>query len=141
MAYRPTEPYRPIFEPFGGEPFGGPSSGRGIANVNYALYIAGFFTGVTPFIGVALAYLNRRRASLLVRSHLDWQIKIFWRGVLAGVAVIVLHALVAGLGALTFGVGLVLLVIPWGIGAWWLVWTIWAIVKGLQRLGRGDAIR
>ncbi len=136
MAYRPTGPYPVAFEPYERA-----DSGHTIANVTYALYIAGFFTGVTPFIGVVLAYLNRKRASTLVRSHLNWQIRIFWHCILAGIAIVVLHAVVVGLGAITFGAGLIFLVIPWGVAAWWVVWTIWAIVKGLQRLGRGETIR
>ncbi len=130
MAYRATGPYRIDYQPYTTD------TGHGIATLNYALYIAGFFTGVTAFIGVVLAYMRRGGASPLVRSHLDWQIRIFWHCVLAGIAVFVLHWLVIGLGAVTFGLGLVFLVIPWAIGAWWLVWTIWAIVKGLQRLSR-----
>ncbi len=115
--------------------------GRSLATVTYALYIAAFFTGITAPVGVLLAYLKRRHASPLVRSHLEWQIRIFWHCVLAGVAIFVLHALVVGLGAITFGVGLVFLVIPWAVGAWWLVWTIWAIARGLHRLGRGLPMR
>ena len=137
ITTRPSGPYRIPFEPS----HQASDTGRTVANVTYALYIAGFFTGVTPFIGVVLAYLNRGRASPLARSHLNWQIRIFWHCILAGIAIVVLHALVVGLGAITFGVGLVFLVIPWGIGAWWLIWTIWAIVKGLQRLGRYEPIR
>ena len=119
----------------------GSDGGRFIANLTYALYIAGFFTGVTALAGVALAYARRGSAAPMVRSHLDWQIRIFWHCILAGIAIFVLHALVIGLGALTFGLGLVFMVVPWGIGAWWLVWTIWAIAKGLRRLGNGLPIR
>ncbi|WP_428394052.1 DUF4870 family protein [Lichenicoccus sp.] len=137
MAYRPYEPFRTDLQPFAAPSDGG----RGIANINYALYIAGFFTGITPFIGVVLAYMKRGHASWLVRSHLDWQIRIFWHCIAYGIGIVVLHALVVGLGFLTFGVGLVFLIIPWGLAAWWLVWTIWAIVKGLQRLGRDEPIR
>ncbi len=115
--------------------------GRSLATVTYALYIAAFFTGITAPAGVLLAYLRRRHASPLVRSHLDWQIRIFWHCVLAGIAIFVLHALVIGLGAITLGVGLVLLVVPWAVGAWWLVWTVWAIAHGLRRLGRDRPIR
>ncbi len=115
--------------------------GRSLATVTYALYIAAFFTGITAPVGVLLAYLKRGRCSALVRSHLDWQIRIFWHCVLAFIAIFVLHALVVGLGAITFGVGLVFMVVPWAVGAWWLVWTIWAIARGLRRLGQGLSIR
>ena len=136
MTYRPIENWS-LREPAAY----GLDGGRFVANLNYALYIAGFFTGITAVVGVVLASLRRGSASVLVRSHLDWQIRIFWHCILAGIAIVVLHALVIGLGAVTFGVGLVFMVVPWAIGAWWLVWTIWAIVKGLQRLSRGLPIR
>ena len=137
MAYRATEPFRIHYEPFAT----GSDNGHSIATINYALYIAGFFTGVTALAGVVLAYLRRGSASPTARSHMDWQIRIFWHCILAGIAIFVLHGLVIGLAAITFGVGMVFMVIPWAVGVWWLVWTIWAIVKGLQRLSRNQPIR
>ena len=138
MAYRATDPFRLDYQPFAINS----DSGHGVATVNYALYIAGFFTGgITALLGVLLAYLRRGSASPVVRSHMNWQIRIFWHCILAGIAIFLLHALVIGLAAITFGVGAVFMVIPWAVAAWWLVWTIWAIVKGLQRLGRGQPIR
>jgi uncharacterized membrane protein len=137
MAFRMTDPYRIDFEPIATES----DRGRTVATVNYALYIAGFFTGVTALVGVLLAYLKRGSVSPLVRSHLDWQIRIFWHCVLAGIAIFVLHWVVVGLAAITFGVGFIFMVVPWAIGVWWLVWTIWAIIKGLQRLSSGQPIR
>ena len=77
----------------------------------------------------------------MARSHLDWQIRIFWHGVLAFLAIGALHAVIIGLGAVTFGLGLVFLVIPWGLGVLWLVWTVWAILRGMRRLNRGLPIR
>ena len=111
-------------------------TGHDLAVLNYVLLILGFFTGVTTVIAVALAYGRRRGASGYVRSHLDWQIRIVWRGALALLTVALLHALVVGLGVVTFGIGLVFLVIPWALGLVWLVWTIWAIVRGMNRLRR-----
>jgi len=111
--------------------------GRDIASLNYILYILGFFTGVTAIAAVVLAYMRRGATVGIVRSHLDWQIRIFWHGVLAFLAIGILHAVIVGLGAITFGIGLVFLVIPWTLGFAWLVWTIWAIVAGMRRLNRG----
>ena len=136
MAYRASNPYRLDYRPLAG----GSDRGHSLATINYALYIAGFFTGITAIVGVVLAYLQRGNASPIVRSHMDWQIRIFWHCILAGLAIFVLHAVVLGLAAITFGVGMVFMVIPWAIGAWWLVWTIWAIIKGLTRLSRNQAI-
>ena len=136
MAFRATDPYGMRYEPMIGS-----DGGRAIATVNYALYVAAFFTGVTALVGVALAYMRRGSASPLVRSHLDWQIRIFWHCVLAGIVIFSLHWLVIGLGAVTFGIGLIFMVVPWAIGVWWLLWTLWAIVKGFQRLSRDLPIR
>ena len=111
-------------------------AGRDLATVNYVLYILGFFTGITAIVAVVLAYARRGGTAGYVRSHLDWQIRIFWHGVLALVAIAVLHAVVVGFGAITFGFGLVFLVVPWGLGVVWLVWTIWAIARGMNRLSR-----
>lgn len=115
-------------------------AGRDLATLNYVLLILGFFTGVTAFVAVALALLRRGAATGVLRSHLDWQVRIVWHGVLALVAVAVLHAVVLGLGAITFGFGLVFMVIPWALGLAWLAWTVWAIVHGMRLLGRGAAV-
>lgn len=137
MTYRSSAYSRTYDMPFGAvdEP------GRDIASLNYILYILGFFTGITAVVGVVLAYMRRGGTYGAVRSHLDWQIRIFWHCVMAFVAIGVLHAVIIGLGAITFGVGLVFLVIPWALGIAWLVWTIWAIAKGMHRLNRHLPIR
>ena len=113
------------------------NSSRDLATLNYVLLILGFITGITAVIALALAYARRGRTAGHVRSHLDWQIRIVWHGILALLAIGVLHALVVGLGIITFGIGLVFMVIPWTLGLVWLVWTIWAIARGMNRLGRG----
>ncbi len=112
-------------------------AGRDLASLNYILLILGFLTGITALVAVALAYWRRGRSFGAARSHLDWQIRIFWHGVLAFLAIGALHAVILGLGAITFGIGLVFMVIPWGLGVLWLVWTVWAIVHGMRRLARG----
>ena len=137
MAYRATDPFRIEYEPRAGA-----DGGRTLATVNYALVIAGLFTaGITAFVAAILAYGRRGGATPLVRSHLDWQIRIFWHWILAAIVIFMLHWVVIGLGTITFGVGLVFMVVPWGIGVWWLVWTVWATVRGLQRLSRNLPIR
>lgn len=122
--------------------FGGiDDAGRDLAILNYILCILGFFTGITAIIALMLAYLRRANAVGVVRSHLDWQIRIVWHGLLALLVIGVLHTVIIGLGAITFGVGLVFLVVPWALGLAWLVWTAWAIARGMQRLGRNLPIR
>ncbi len=144
MTYRPSYA-SDAYDPFvrlgrAGRPDLDPGSldqpGRDLALLNYVLLALGFFTLVTAPIAVLLAYGRRHRGSALARSHLDWQIRLFWHCVLAWLAIGLLHAVIAGIGALTFGVGLVFMVIPWGLGLAWLVWTVWAIAKGMLLLSR-----
>ena len=112
-------------------------AGRDLASLNYVLLVLGFFTGITAFVALVLAYWRRGRCFGVARSHLDWQIRIVWHGVLAFLAIGALHAVILGLGAVTFGIGLVFMVIPWGLGVVWLAWTVWAILRGMRRLNRG----
>lgn len=133
MIDRPSHDARWEYAPY--EPT--EAAGHDLATLNYVLLILGFFTGITALIAVVLAYARRASVGGHVRRHLDWQIRIFWHGVLALLAIGVLHAVIVGLAAITFGIGAVLLVIPWALGLAWLVWTIWAIARGMRRLGRG----
>ena len=68
---------------------------KSIAYIVYALYIVGFLIGgLATVVGVLVAYLARRRASVpLLVSHYTWQIHIFWWSFLAFVIV----GVVAGL--------------------------------------------
>jgi len=118
----------------------GTDGGRGIANVNYILYILGFFLGLTAVVAVAIAYINRNTAVEPYRSHLNWQIHIFWRGITFLIATGCLYFVAMLLGFATAGLGFVLLLLPTGLGIWWLAWTIMAIVRGIQALGRGEII-
>ncbi|CAI9121069.1 hypothetical protein [Brytella acorum] len=107
------------------------TGGRFWAMTVYVLYVLAFFTAITAPIGVVLAYMHRYRHGPLMRETFDWQIKIFWVGVLVTIAVAVAHTFVAGIAAITFGAGSVLLVVPWAMIAAWWVWTIWAIIRGV----------
>ena len=112
--------------------------GRGAANIAYICYIIGFFTGFTALVGVIIAYVNRNEGSAAIRSHFNFQIKIFWLGVLAMI-VIVFAWMIVSFAAFR-GAGFVLFVVPLALGAWWFVWTILAIVRGMSALGRGQAV-
>lgn len=142
--------------------------GKAAANLNYILYIVGFFTGITAIVGVILAYQNRREATEPYRSHFEYQIKMFWRGLIFWAAIIGIY-IVAGIvstasavatvgsygmaasgsyaGAIaavpsTGGilVGIALLFVPAGVGIYWLVTTILRIVKGMGALGKGQMV-
>ncbi|EHH67908.1 hypothetical protein GMO_16750 [Gluconobacter morbifer G707] len=109
-------------------------TGRDLILLIYGLYIAGFFTGVTAFIGVLIAHRVRRNATALNRAQLDWQIRLFWYGALSLTVIGAIHLMVAGLGALTAGLGLVFMVIPWGLTLCWGLLTAWAIARGMHAL-------
>jgi uncharacterized membrane protein len=52
---------------------------RNLALVNYGLLFASvFFAGVPALIAVVLAYTQRDQAANAIRSHYNFQIRIFW---------------------------------------------------------------
>ncbi|GAN53187.1 hypothetical protein [Tanticharoenia sakaeratensis] len=114
---------------------------RDIILVVYALYALGFFTGITAVAGAVLAYHRRNRTlSETARGQLSWQIRLFWLGVLAWTAIGLVHGAVAALGAITGGIGLVFMIVPWGMIGLWGALTLWALARGLIALYRGRAI-
>ncbi len=79
----------------------GPEAARNLALVNYGLLFAAiFFAGVPALIAVIIAYSQRDEAPPALRSHHDFQIKIFWVAFALTMA-----AGACGLGALISGVG------------------------------------
>lgn len=118
----------------------GSDGGRSAANLNYILYIVGFFTGITALIGVILAYSNRETASENIRSHFDWQIKIFWRSFRFWIVISILYFVFTFIAVLTLGLGFILFLIPFAIWIWWLVSTIKRIAAGMRALGLGQPI-
>ena len=118
----------------------GTEAGRLTALVGYGLLIIAPFTlGTLALAAMAIAYLRRRKAGPLARSHFDYQIRSFWTdislvglGALCGWA-----ALAMGLGTLAGAVGLSLPqgmstgALGWtaiGLGLAWLVLWLWGFV-------------
>jgi len=95
-----------------------------LAFVVYVLYLIGYFTGLTTFIGVIIAYLQERSAGYALKSHYSFQIRTFWIGLLY---------LATGLVLLHFGIGVVIFL-------WWFVWSLVRNVKGLLALNRNEPI-
>lgn len=118
----------------------GRDGGRGMANIVYILYIVGFFTVITALVGVVLAYVNRGSAVAPYDTHFSHQIRIFWRGVFLLVVSAILYGVTGVIGVATMGLGMILAIIPFGIGLYWLIWTIIQIIKGMQSLGRAEPI-
>lgn len=58
--------------------------GRGAAIVVYILFLGSVLAVVTAPVGVLIAHLKRRRAEPWVQSHLQFQIRTFWLGMLGG---------------------------------------------------------
>src|SRR5882724_8235109 len=67
-------------------------SGNIFANIPqlvYLLYLLGFVIHPASLVGLVLAFVNRDGASPLERSHYDFQISTFWRGLIMVVVGIV----------------------------------------------------
>ena len=97
---------------------------RGLAFAVYVLYLLGYLTGITAFVGVIIAYLQSGSSGPAMKSHYTFQIKTFWFGLLY---------LFGGAILLHFGVGVLILL-------WWFVWSLVRNTKGLLALNRNEAI-
>ena len=99
----PSETERPII------------SSDNLAVVVYVLYCVGYFTGIAALIGVIIAYMKVDDAEPVLRSHYRFQIRTFW------------------IGLLYLAIGIVLCVVLIGILilAWWFIWSLIRIVKGI----------
>ncbi|MBZ0163267.1 MAG: hypothetical protein K8H74_11195 [Notoacmeibacter sp.] len=90
----------------------------------YVLYLAGFAIGITPIVGVVIAYINRGKAGGWVESHYTWAIRTFWIAVAGAVASFILMFVAVGF--------LLMIAIA--------VWIIVRCVIGLQKASREEAI-
>ncbi|HRP78726.1 MAG TPA: hypothetical protein PL183_06435 [Aquamicrobium sp.] len=93
--------------------------------VIYASYLIGFIIGITPLIGIVLAYMNRGKAGGWIETHYTWAIRTFWIGILYGLIALVLAVVLIGF--------LLMLAVA--------VWVIVRVVIGFQAVGRGEPIR
>lgn len=93
------------------------------ARIVYILYLASLVFGVTGFIGVIMAYVNRADAPEWVQTHYRMQIRTFWIGMLYGVISLV---------TMMIFVGFLLAVLT-------VIWWIVRCAKGLKLLGQGMA--
>src|SRR5262245_18822908 len=84
----------------------------------YILYLVGYLVGITWLIGVIIAYTQRSNPDVLVRSHSQNQITIFW----ATLVYVIVGSLLA------------LVLIGWLVLALWFVWSLIRIIKGLMAL-------
>lgn len=100
------------------------SEETGQAKVIYVLYLAGFIVGVTPLIGVVMAYLAKGEAPEWLDTHYRYQIRTFWIAFLYTFVSALLTVILIGiLGLLATA-----------------VWLIVRCIKGFQALDRGEPI-
>jgi uncharacterized membrane protein len=92
--------------------------------VIYILYLVGFVIGITPLIGVVIAYVNRGKSEPWVETHYTWAIRTFWIGILFSLIGLVLALVLIGF-LLLFAVA---------------VWFIVRCIIGLQAIGRNEPI-
>jgi uncharacterized membrane protein len=91
----------------------------------YILYLAGFVIGVTPLIGVVMAYINRGKSEAWIETHYTWAIRTFWIGLLYSLIAVVLTILL---------IGFILFIAV-------AVWFIVRVVMGMQALNRNEPVR
>jgi len=98
-------------------------------HVAYGLFALSFLIGVAAIAAVVIAYLQRGKSlSAMQHSHVEWQIRTFWWGLLL-TAISFASPFLLGtmfVGMLVFGL--------------MLVWYIYRVAKGWLRLKDGQAI-
>jgi uncharacterized membrane protein len=95
------------------------------AIVVWALYAAGFFTVLTTFIGVIVAYVKRGElAGTAYESHMTSAIRTFWISLIVGVIGVILAFVLVGFVVL----GLLFL------------WQLFRTIRGLIRAIDGQPI-
>jgi uncharacterized membrane protein len=81
----------------------------------YVLYGLGYFTVITALVGVVIAHIKVDDADPVLQSHYRFLIRTFWIGLLYNV----------------IGLPLCLVLIGFPILAWWFIWSLIRIVKGM----------
>lgn len=82
----------------------------------YVLYLLGFVVGITPLIGLVMAYVYRGDAAPWQESHYTLQIRTFWIGLLIGV----------------IGAVLAVVLIGWVILVILAIWYLVRCIKGIK---------
>jgi len=111
--------------------------GRGAAIVVYMLFLGSVLAVVTAPIGVLIAHLKRRNAAPWVQSHLQFQIRTFWLGMLGGGLFVAAWQLLGLVGAPA--------VAPWALGyVYFTACLIWMVARcgvGISRLTSNEPVR
>ncbi|MCC0044515.1 MAG: hypothetical protein H6892_09145 [Brucellaceae bacterium] len=99
--------------------------GKTNVQVIYILYLAGFVIGITPLVGIVLAYVNRGKSEAWIETHYTWAIRTFWIGLLYGLVSFILAFILIGF----------LLMLATA------VWFILRCIFGLQALSRDEPMK
>jgi uncharacterized membrane protein len=94
------------------------------AKIIYVLYLAGLVLGITPLIGVVMAYLAMGNAPEWLATHYRFQIRTFWMALLYSIISALLTVVLIGfLGFIAIA-----------------IWLIIRCVKGFQAADKGEAV-
>ncbi|WP_202899783.1 DUF4870 family protein [Kordiimonas gwangyangensis] len=96
---------------------------RQSAIIIYILYLIGFATGVSALAGVILAHA-KETDSPVWQSHFTYQIRTFWLGLVMLIVSAILYIILIG----------------WLVAAFWALWTLVRVVKGLLLAMDGKGI-
>jgi uncharacterized membrane protein len=95
-----------------------------LALIVYVLYCVGYFTGISALIGVIIAHMKVGDADQVLQSHYRFQIRTFWIGFLY----------------LVIGTPLCMVLIGIPLLAWWFVWSLIRIIKGIMLINERKPI-
>lgn len=109
---------------------------RTLPAVVYGLYLLGLANGLTIFVGLVIAYMNRASAGPRMASHYRYLINTFWVGIVIAIAATAL-VVVGGVFSIVL-IGLPFLAL--GILIWCVigVWFAVRCIVGLVYLSRGE---
>ena len=110
-------------------PSGATPADNTMLHVVYGLFALSFLFGIASVAAVIVAYLQRGKPlTEMQASHLEWQIRTFWLGLLFGIIAFVLPFLLGSfvVGVLAFGI--------------FVVWYVFRIAQGWLRLKDGRGI-
>jgi uncharacterized membrane protein len=105
--------------------------------VVYGLYLLGFTNGLTFFVGLILAYVNRDAAGPINASHYTFAIRTFWLAIAWFLIGLVMTIFGAPLSLLLVGIPVLMagIAIMSAVGVWFVV----RCVMGIYYLVRGEA--
>ncbi|WP_317033354.1 hypothetical protein [Acinetobacter sp. SAAs474] len=93
--------------------------------ITYVLYLVGFLVGITGLIALIMNYVKRNdMRGTWLESHVEWQIKTFWWCLLGYIIGSLLIFVLIGY--------LIIFVV--------MVWQIYRLVMGLNKLNAGQPI-